>query len=299
MEHYIDYIDEEAIDRADKAYKEGKYNISTFYYESALYRLRKYNGDRMGAAYMASSLVQKLNKSREKLYRSPGMEVMESKPFKLSKTTFLKGKQCEKQLYLNKFNKGAATPPDKALLGLFKMGRSFESKFRNEKFPNGINIKDDLGNNIRHYASHTSNLLKSNEEITLFEAGFVFNDVLVLVDIVHKNKDGSIDLYEIKNNRELSKVILWDLAVQYYVCNQIFGPKINTFNAVFNKGLNVSQIRNLKKKLSKLEGEVKKDVKRFKEVLQRKTVPEISMGKQCDSFYTCEFKAHCTKTGQV
>ena len=82
MHDYISYIDYNSLRLGDIACEVGDYNIAVDYYSRALNRLRRYDGDRMGPAYMAKDLVDKIKKIREK--RSNNFPVLEHKKWLLN-----------------------------------------------------------------------------------------------------------------------------------------------------------------------------------------------------------------------
>ena len=53
-------------------------------------------------------------------------------------------------------------------------------------------------------------------------------------DILIKNMDDTIDIYEIKKNKELNEAIMNDLLIQYWICQKRFGDKLTSFNVILN-----------------------------------------------------------------
>ena len=71
----------------------------------------------------------------------------------LSKSTYIRGIQCEKSLYLNKYSPENRTKHNFIKRKVFDFGRDFESKFKsNLEFSKGIDLKEKFGNNIDKYA---------------------------------------------------------------------------------------------------------------------------------------------------
>ncbi len=293
MSDYIHYIDSESISKADKAFKEGKYNVSTLFYGSALYRLKKYPGDRMHPIQLAATLKGKLDKAYKMLAKHPNQKRLYSSKWMLSKSAYVKGKQCPKYLYLDKHKRQERTAPSTEQIELFKKGKEFESLFRNTNFPEAINIANELNNKIYYYASYTDFLLRENNECTLFEAGILNNEVLTLLDVLKKNKDGSIDAYEVKLYTELNEVILWDMSIQYYICKEKFKERLKTFNVVLRDGTHSWKIFDLMDQLEKMQSEVRDTLQHFKLTLNANSAPNIQIGKQCHHPYTCEFVNYC------
>ena len=65
----------------------------------------------------------------------------------------------------------------------------------------------------------------------IYEATFNFDNILVMVDVLHINADGSMEIYEVKSSTEVKNVYLHDASIQYYVLNGL-GYKVNTTNIV-------------------------------------------------------------------
>lgn len=292
MSDYINYIDFNAIKLADLANELGDYRCAVQNYSKALNRLRNYQGDRMQPIMMASELVHKIEKLSKK--SNDGNSVLKYNSWNLTKSSFVKGSQCVKYLYLDKYKKQEKTPISKEKQKLFDKGHSFEQKVREEEFPNGINIKDKVGN-FAYFNSYTKYLLNLKEKQVLYEATIIENGVLVMCDVLIKNNDETIDIYEIKLNSKMNEAILNDLSVQYWVCKKRFGDKINSFNVILNCNNGEKwSIKNLKSKLIEQQKETENKIEKFNEILKGEE-PVIKMGEQCNKPYECEFIEYCKK----
>jgi hypothetical protein len=227
------------------------------------------------------------------------MHNIKNETWALSKSSFLKGKQCAKYLFLDKYKKKERTPPTKELLALFKQGHTFEDRFRYTEFPDGINIKDELGWNFGHYNSRTKSLFAEHDTCTLFEGGIIEDDILILMDVIHKNVNGTFDFYEVKLQTEISEVIWQDVRIQYYVCKMRFGSLIQSFNIVHRIGKDGWVIKDV---LGELEGKldgIENDIEAFREVLEMEVEPGIEMGAQCGKPYVCPFVEYCERGEKV
>src|SRR5690606_19281302 len=113
------------------------------------------------------------------------------------------------------------TPISEEKRNLFDKGHLFEKKVREFEFPGGINIKDIVGN-FAYFNSYTEYLLSNKGRQVLYEATIIENEVLVMCDILIKNMDDTIDIYEIKLNKEMNEAIMNDLSIQYWICKERF-----------------------------------------------------------------------------
>lgn len=291
MQDYIYYIDQKSLDLANVAFEVNDFALSATHYSKALEKLRRYNGDRMHPAFLAASISEKLEIIRKESKHKNS--VLKFETWKLSKSTFLKGFQCHKYLYLNKHEKKEKTPPSEAQKALFKRGHIFEDKFRKNSFPNNTNIKERLGMNFGYFSSYTTHKLNNLDKVTLFEGTIIEDDVLIMVDVIDKINNDTYDFYEIKLNSELNDVILKDLTLQYYVCKRRFGNKINKFNVVLSDDKSEWKIQDLKKELESRINKIDDEIADQKKILTLIEAPKIETGKQCTRPYTCEFIDYC------
>lgn len=291
MSDYINYIDFNTIKLADLANELGDYRLAIQNYSKALSRLKNYQGDRMQPIMMASDLAEKIEKLNK--YNSKGNSILKFDTWTLTKSSFVKGNQCIKYLFLDKHKKQEKTPISKGKQILFEEGRSFEDKVREKDFPNGKNIKDIVGN-FAYFNSYTSHLLTSQGKQNLYEATIIENNVLVMCDIIIKNENELIDIYEIKLNSVLNDAILNDLSVQYFVCKKRFGNKLNSFNVVLStdEAGDKWSITNLKNRLEDNLADVENKINLFNNIL-RKDEPSILMGEHCNKPYECDFIEYC------
>ena len=288
MSNYINFIDFKAIQLGDLANQIGDYKCACENYSKALIRLRKYQGDSMHPIMMASGLVAKIEEISKK--GKYGNSILKYDVWTLSKTSFVKGNQCSRYLYLDKYKKQEKTPISQEKQILFNQGNTFEDLVRNKEFPGGVNIKDVVGN-FAYFNSYTKFLLKSSKRIVIYEATIIEEDVIVMFDVLTKGEDDLIDIYEIKLSTELNEAILSDLSIQYLIAKKRFGPKLNSFNVVLRTEENW-RITNLTDTLENFSLETKAKIEAFKQILLSKE-PMIEMGLQCNKPYECEFIDYC------
>lgn len=209
----------------------------------------------------------------------------------LSKSTYVKGKQCKKMLYLNKHKKKEKKSYSKQTQVLFTFGKNFENTFR-EKFENAIHLREFAGNEFHLYAGYTKKLINNDMYNTLFEAGFVHNEVLVLTDVLQQNENDSYTIYEVKYTNKIKPVVLWDLSLQYYVCKNVL-KNIESFNVVLKDKKGKFRIKNITKLLERNFEEIEQNIEDYKNILLQNTEPEVKIGSQCFRPYECVFFDYC------
>src|SRR5208283_3239865 len=131
----------------------------------------------------------------------------------LSKSLFIRGLQCQKSLYLQKYYPELKDEISEEQESLFLAGYEV-GKYAKQLFPGGVEIPYDG-------LTYAEQIEKTKAEIaggvsTLYEAAFSHNGVFVKVDILHRGNDGW-DIYEVKSSTGIKSVHLDDIALQYHV----------------------------------------------------------------------------------
>lgn len=216
-----------------------------------------------------------------------------------SKTAFVKYDQCPKSFFLYKNYPYLRDPVSKEKQ--FTFNRGHEVGFLAQQlFPGGKDVLLDA-KNAQEAAQLTTVLI--NNTTTIYEATFIHNGVLVMVDLLHF--DGvSWKAYEVKSSLKISEVYVKDACLQYYVLKNVL-PKFEDLFIVTLNGdycldneVNVQQL--FKKRSVKADGE--KNIEFFeyriaemKLLLEKNVTPSVNIGKQCFSPYVCDFMGTCWK----
>lgn len=216
-------------------------------------------------------------------------------PHLLSKSKYIRGLQCDRALWLDVFNPRIARYSAEQMRR-FDRGREFEYAFK-DTFPNGIDISVELKRNVDAYPSLTAQFLDREEEVDLFEAGFLYDDVLVLADVVHRNNDGSLDIYEVKSGNAISDTYKRDAALQHYVISHC--REINRFCIVYNgvdgvNGSNGFNIVDLTEDLEAQHDEIARNIAAMKEILAHGE-PATPTGQHCLEPYACPYQHYCAQ----
>ena len=228
----------------------------------------------------------------------------------LSKSKYIRGLQCDRALWLDVFNPRLARYTAEQMRR-FDRGREFEYAFK-ATFPDGIDISLELKRNVDAYPELTSQLLDSpdlppftshlwlhkvadhSSPLTLFEAGFLYDDVLVLADVVHRNADGSLDIYEVKSGSALSETYKRDAALQHYVISHC--RSINKFCIVYNgvDEVNGFIVVDLTEELATQHDEIASNIAAMKEILSHGE-PATPTGQHCLEPYACPYQHYCVQ----
>ncbi len=220
----------------------------------------------------------------------------------LSKSTFIRGIQCEKSLYLHKKRPFLRDKLSAAQLAKFRRGTDMGILAR-ELFPGGIDMTPKSPSQYQKKAMETRQAIADPQINVIYEAVFQYDDVLVMLDILVRDGD-CWQAYEVKSSRAISKTYLTDAALQYYVINGS-GLPLCDFSLIY---VNSRYILEDKPDLQKLfvtesvlqqcrdrQDEMQAAAKRLKAVLQLNSSPAIDPGLHCYKPYPCDFIGHCWK----
>ena len=221
--------------------------------------------------------------------------------YALSKSTFIRGLQCKKKLYLYKHHynlKDNISPQSQAI---FNQGNKV-GILAQELFPNGADASPSSHFKIQESVVKTKEFIENGETI-IYEATFQFNGVLVALDVLVKQKD-DWEAYEVKSSTRVSDTNIKDAAIQYYTIINC-GIKLKDISIVHinsqyvkDGDINIQKlftIESVSNRIQQLLPAIPKKIKEFKKVLLNKSVPDIGIGEHCSKPYNCDFKGHCWK----
>ncbi len=218
--------------------------------------------------------------------------------YTISKSSFMKFEQCEKAFFLNKYH-----PKLKDKLSLekqltFSRGH-LVGKLAQSLFPDGIDVSEKTSN-LQQAAQLTKELIEQKQNI-IYEATFVFNQVLVMVDILVLTAKG-YEAYEVKSSLKISSTYTKDACLQYYVLKNCLAAPLHFYLVCLNdtyKLIGHLDVKHLFKK---------RDVTKTAETnlsyfatqvdlalatLKQSEVPTKKTGLHCLSPYTCDFYNYC------
>ena len=218
---------------------------------------------------------------------------------KLSKSLYTRGLQCSKSLWLKKHKPKVLSNPGTAQKGVFATGDKV-GELACELFPDGREIPYD-GTTFDEKIALTKEWL--DDGLTnIYEATFEYDGVLVMVDILHVNNDGSVEIYEVKSSTGVKDVYLDDASIQHYVLNGLgYDVKKTSIVHINNKYVRADKleidklftIADVTADILKRQDEIPTHLKRFRDTIAKKSEPNIGIGKYCDYPYECDAKEYC------
>ena len=215
----------------------------------------------------------------------------------LSKSLFMRGLQCPKSLFLDRYHPELRDEFSDSQERIFQSGTDVGMLARGVH-PGGVEIPF-AGSIVRQQLQRTAAEIKSGTT-TMYEAAFNYDDVFARVDILHKGARGC-ELCEVKSTTEVKDVHLDDVALQYYV---LAGAGIDIVKASLVH-LNNQYVRRGDLELDKLfssadmtgavrarQATIKGDIDRLKGILKG-DVPDFDIGEYCGDPHPCDFHGYC------
>ena len=220
---------------------------------------------------------------------------------RLSKSTFIRGLQCEKSLYLYKHHYRLKDPTPSSLQAVFDQGTNI-GILAQELFPDGTDASPE--NHFKMVESVGKTLGFINEGNTvIYEATFLFNNVLAALDILVKDQDGW-KAYEVKSSTKVSETYIKDAAIQFYtITNSGIDLKdisiVHINNQYTRDGvLDIHQlftIESVYDQVLEFLPQISNEIKRLKNVIESHEIPNVDIGNHCSDPYDCDFKGTCWK----
>jgi len=222
----------------------------------------------------------------------------------LSKSKYVQGWQCLKQVYLSVNHPDLATPPDDALQAIFDQGTRLGELART-RWSGGVFV--DV-HPFRHDEAvrRTKKLLEDDAIPSLFEAGFTELGVRIRADVLARSEDGnSWDLIEVKSSTGDKPVHDADIAVQTAVIEAAgirlrrkFLLAVDTSYRFEGGETDVTKLFKLIDRtdaVDALQAEVQDRLAEMHSVVAAPGEPEIAVGRQCGDPYECRFLDYCTQ----
>jgi hypothetical protein len=232
--------------------------------------------------------------------------IIERKPNTgLSKSSFLRGLNCPKSLFLSKYHPELKDEISDSQLVVFARGTEIGVLARS-LFPGGVDAGRGESETLTDTLRKTREAIESGATI-IYEAAFQFDGIYVAVDVLVKQRTSWV-VYEVKSSASVKDENIEDVSIQYYVLR---GSGLRIADTILVH-LNTSYVRRGKLRLKSLFSresllrEVRKrqktipaDVIRLKSVLSASKPPSVDIGPFCSSPHQCDFMGHCWDTVPV
>ena len=215
----------------------------------------------------------------------------------LSKSLFIRGLQCHKSLYLQKYQPELKDAVTEEAQRRFDVGYDVGA-LAQQLFPGGVIVPYE-GLSPAEQLSMTQTLIDQGTD-TIYEATFSHNDVFVKADILHRGRSGW-EIYEVKSSSAVKDYHYDDASVQYYVVAGTGLPVAKVFLVHVNTGYirlgeidahQLFTIVDLTETVQDNAAVIPEELERLRTLLQG-TEPDIDIGPHCDDPFECDFKGHC------
>jgi len=217
--------------------------------------------------------------------------------FTLSKSTYIRGLQCLKSLYLNKYRPFLRDKLSEEQLAKFSRGHEI-GKLARQLFPGGVEIP----------RPSVASANRTHQEIVngtpvIYEACFIHSEIIVAVDILVKHENGW-NAYEVKSSGQLSDTYFSDARLQEYVIRGTGLPLCKFFLVYRDTSIELSDTKDTHKLFIFNEltmpdpgmlVQIESDISRMKTTLQLPKSPAVIPGKHCMYPYPCDFRGVCWK----
>ena len=216
----------------------------------------------------------------------------------LSKSTYCKGLQCKKMLWLekNKPTESVDTNND----AILEQGNLVHEVAR-YLFKEHINI--EYTENLKEMIKDTYRTIESYKDIVITEASFNYEKNFCSVDILKKKGD-SYEIYEVKSSTSLKDVYINDASYQYYILTSL-GFKVikcsiitinNQYERVGNLDLNkLFLITDITNTVISLQPEVKNNISEINKYMDEEIETSQKITENCFKPYPCPFFKYCTR----
>ena len=215
----------------------------------------------------------------------------------LSKSSYCRGIQCKKILWLEKHK-----PEEKEEINnerILQQGNDIHEIAR-YLFKEHINI--EYTENLNQMIEDTINTIESYKNIVITEASFKYKNNFCSVDILKKTGN-TYEIYEIKSSTEIKDIYINDASYQYYVLSNL-GLKIKKVSLVHinNKYIRIGDLdlnqlfikQDITKEVIKLQDTVVKNIKEINEYIDKsEQIKDID--ENCFNPYDCPFFKYCTR----
>jgi len=211
----------------------------------------------------------------------------------------MRGLQCPKSLYLNKYYRELRDELDVSQEAIFRTGKMVGELARG-LFPGGVNASPPDPFHYQDSVQLTRKLITEGTEV-IYEAAFQHDQVLAVVDILVRT-GGRWEAFEVKSSTSVKEPFLWDVALQYYVVSgsdieleDFYIAYINN-QYVRHAELDLQQLFALTSVITQaqeFQPQVEEKILENKAVLAGNEIPELDIGPYCSDPYDCDFNGHC------
>ncbi|MBK9273038.1 MAG: DUF2779 domain-containing protein [Flavobacteriales bacterium] len=217
----------------------------------------------------------------------------------LSKSTYMRGRQCSKALWLYKQRRELLPPVDAARQAIYDTGTEVGLLAR-QLFPGGVDCTPETPTDFAPALAATQRAIADGAPV-IYEAAFLHEDVLAALDILVRDAEGW-KAYEVKSSTSAKEYQWHDAALQAHVIEGCGIPLADVSIVHLNSQyvrqgpLDVRQlfaITSVKQLVDAERRDVPARIVALKAVVQRPEAPAVDIGPHCTAPFDCDFMHHC------
>ena len=217
----------------------------------------------------------------------------------LSKSKFILGQQCVKSFWFDVNNIIPTNPADDGAKERLSAGNEV-GDISKDYFPGGKEVPYLPGEEAKMFEITKQYL---DEGVTsIYEGSFVYDDIFVRVDLMHKTKKGW-NIYEVKSSTKIRSYHEYDASIQWHVLKKLNLIKLNgvfiaTLNNEYSKNNKIDPIKffdiePVTKIAEDNEEEIEKKISELKEVAKTQEEPLLQIGPHCKKPHSCVYLNKC------
>ncbi len=217
----------------------------------------------------------------------------------LSKSSYVKGCQCPKALWLHKHRRDLIPPVPPAQQAVFDTGHAVGMLAR-QLFPGGVDLSPASPRDFGPSIEATRQAIADGAPV-IYEAAFVHEGVLAALDILVRDRDGW-KAYEVKSSTGVKDYHLTDAALQSWVIEGS-GLSLADVSIVHLNNEYVRQgeldvqrlftIASVKTRMAAERLAIPQRLAVLKDTLQQPQAPEMGIGPHCTAPFACDLMHHC------
>ncbi len=223
----------------------------------------------------------------------------------ISKSSFIRGLQCHKSLWLHLNDPGERDETSQAQQQIFDTGHNV-GFLAQQLFPGGIDASRGDHSMVQAAIDYTSELIGAGQEV-IYEAAFSDGKTLCYMDVLVKEAGGWA-AYEVKASTHVRDYQVNDVAFQYYVITRSGLPLkrvslVHVNNQYVRRGdLDLEQlftIAPMTEWILPMQQDIPGKLHIMQEMLAEDKMPCISMGSQCMKPFPCDFLTFCRQDSRA
>ncbi len=215
----------------------------------------------------------------------------------------MNGIQCLRSLYLA-VHKPELKDPSTSYNEYIMTTGTKVGELARKFFENGILIEQDHADHEAAVKA-TENAIENSQVDHIFEAAFTFEEIKIRVDILKKNRNGSLQIIEVKSSTKVKEAHLYDVAVQKYVLAKL-GFRIDESKLMFinseykfnGSEYDLSKLfkfEDLSDEIAKISPNIESSLDQMRATINKDIEPDIEIGSHCKDPNQCNFYSHCRK----